>query len=125
MKEMVDNQQANGPTRKETQCPYRLMNILFSEDFAEEFASIGNTANRQTLDVGKAAYESGFWSKIEAAFMVSKPEYDMLQFLDDDIINEMTINPAKIIKHDWKKLHSIWKAVNADYKQACDRFTQS
>jgi hypothetical protein len=101
------------------------MNILFSDDFAEEFSSIGNTANRQTLDVGKAAYESGFWSKIEAAYLVSKPEYDTLQFEEDEIINETTINPAKIVKHDWKKLRSIWKAVNADYKQACDRFTQS
>jgi hypothetical protein len=75
--------------------------------------------------VGNAAYKSGFWSKLEAAYLVSKPEYDTLQFEEDKIINETTINPAKIIKHEWKKLRSIWQAVNADYKQACDRFTQS
>jgi hypothetical protein len=69
MKQMVDNQQGAGgtstTTRKEVQCPYRLMNILFSDDFAEEFANIGNSASRHTLDVGKAAYESGFWTKVE------------------------------------------------------------
>jgi hypothetical protein len=52
MKEMVNNQQANGgasSTRKEVQCPYRLLNILFSDDFAEEFANIGNTASRHAF----------------------------------------------------------------------------
>jgi hypothetical protein len=42
-------------TRKEVQCPYRLLNILFSDDFANDFANIGNSATRTTLDTGKAA----------------------------------------------------------------------
>ena len=29
------------PTRKEPQCPYRLLNILFSDTFAEGFAQLG------------------------------------------------------------------------------------
>jgi hypothetical protein len=77
------------------------------------------------LDVGKAAYEQGFWDKIQKEFLVSKPEYDILQFQDDDTFFNESFNPGKIVTHDWRKLRYIWKAVNADYKQAFDRFTQS
>ena len=54
------------------------------------------------------------------------PDYDILHFLEDDVFAfETTINPSKIVPHDWKKLRTLWKAVNADYKVALDRFTQS
>jgi hypothetical protein len=124
-KEVIDN---NPPTstRKEAQCPYRLMNILFSDDFAEDFSKIGNSPSRHTLDIGKAAYDQGFWIRVATAYMTHKPEYDLLQFIEDDTFAfETTINPAKIVPHEWKKLRTIWKAVNADYKTAFDRFTQS
>jgi hypothetical protein len=87
------------------------MNNMFSDKFAEEFANIGNSASRHSLDVGKAAYKSDFWTKLEAAFLVSKP-YNLLQFTENDtFIYKMTaINPAKIVQHEWKKLRSIWKA---------------
>jgi hypothetical protein len=48
-------------TRKEVQCPYRLLNILFSDNFANEFATIGNSATCSTLDTGKAANDEIFW----------------------------------------------------------------
>jgi hypothetical protein len=124
-KEVFDN---NPPTstRKEIQCPYRLMNLLFSDDFAEDFSRIGNSPSRHTLDIGKAAYDQSFWSRVATAYLTHKPEYDLLQFIEDDIFAfETTINPAKIVPHEWKKLRTIWKAVIADYKTAFDRFTQS
>jgi hypothetical protein len=127
MKEVVDgNQPGTTSTRKEVQCTYRLLNLLFSNDFAEEFPQIRNSPSRHTLDVGKAAYEEGFWSKVAKAYVVRHPVYDQLHFLDDDIFAfETTINPSKIVHHDWKKLRSLWKAVNADYKVTLDRYTQS
>jgi hypothetical protein len=39
----INNNNQQG-TRKEQQCPYRLMNTLFSDAFTDEFACIGNTA---------------------------------------------------------------------------------
>jgi hypothetical protein len=64
---------------------------------------------------------------MEAAFLVSKPEYDTLQFTENEtfMYDTTAINPAKVVRHEWKLLRSIWKAVNADYKTANDRFTQS
>jgi hypothetical protein len=117
-----NNQQGS---RKESQCPYRLINILFSDDFAGEFACIGNTASRNLLDIGKAANEKLFWERIEDAFLVSKSDYNILQFRDDEVFTTETICPGKVVPHDWKKLRSMWKTVNADYKAACTRFTQS
>jgi len=41
-------------TRKESQCVYRLLNILFSDAFAEGLAQLENGAACTELDVGKA-----------------------------------------------------------------------
>jgi len=35
----------SSPTRKEPQCPFRLLNILFSDQFAEGFSQLGNVAS--------------------------------------------------------------------------------
>jgi hypothetical protein len=45
----------------------------------------------------------------------------------DEIFNSQHhINPGKIVVHDWnKKLRSIWKSINAEYKVALSRFTVS
>jgi hypothetical protein len=53
-------------------------------------------------------------------------DFDNLRFLDDDVFaGQDHIDPGKIVQHDWKKLRMIWKGVNADYKAALTRFTQS
>ena len=38
------------PNRQQTQCPYWLINILFSDEFAYDFASLGYVADRHELD---------------------------------------------------------------------------
>jgi len=55
-------------TRKTRNCPYRLLNILFSDEFAGEFASIGDAGTRADLDAGSASNNRGFWQKIECAY---------------------------------------------------------
>ena len=35
------------------------------------------------------------------------------------------INFTKIVPHDWKKLRSMWKQINSDYKAALSHFTTS
>ena len=41
------------PPRKEPHCPYRLLNILFSDRFSEGLAQLGNVSDRFELDAGK------------------------------------------------------------------------
>jgi hypothetical protein len=36
-----------------------------------------------------------------------------------------SINSGKILNHGWKKLRTIWKGVNAEYKAALTRYTMS
>jgi hypothetical protein len=74
-------------TRKETQCVFRLINVLFSDAFAGQFISIGDVANRQMLDSGKAANNEVFWEQVQKAFVTksagSLEEYDRFHFADE------------------------------------------
>ncbi len=117
---IIDN-----PQQKQVQCVFCLMNVLFSDEFATDFAHIGNIADRQVLDSGKASNDEHFWTKVQLAFIEPDDNYDKMRILDDDILaDQIHINPSGIVLHDWEKLHSIWKSVNADYKAAADQFTQ-
>ena len=110
---------------------FRLMNILFSDVFAADFATIGNIATREEMDSGKAANEMYFWEQVRDAFVTPGDisAYNELQFVGedgDDIFNSQHhINPGNIVVHDWKKLRAMWKAINAEYKAALSRFTVS
>ena len=35
------------------------------------------------------------------------------------------IDPSIVVTHDWKKLCTIWKSINSDYKGVCCKFTRS
>jgi len=51
-------------TRKESQCPYGLMNILFSVRLAEGFSELGNVADKAALDARKVANNQLFWEGV-------------------------------------------------------------
>jgi hypothetical protein len=127
-RDVVGTSAAPAP-RREIQCPFRLLNILFSDLFAERFADTGNVANRQLLDSGLAANDQHFWESVQQAFVspTANAVYDQLQFQDDPIIAQQgdDIDPSKVVNHDWKKLRSIWKLTNSEYKSAVTRFTVS
>jgi hypothetical protein len=57
-------------TRKEPQCVYRLLNILFSDAFAEGFAQLRNVAACTKLDAGKAGNNQLFWEAFRKPFQV-------------------------------------------------------
>jgi len=100
----------SSPTRKEHQCPFRLLNILFSDQFAEGFSQLGNVASRSELDMGKAANNQLFWEGVQEAFQGQDPTIDNLHFADDEVLQELHyIDFTKIVPHDWKKHCSIWK----------------
>ena len=54
--------------RKEPQCPYRLMNILFSDRFTKEFTPIANVADQVGLDTGKVPNNQLFWEGVQESF---------------------------------------------------------
>jgi hypothetical protein len=116
----------NNSPRKEIQCTYRLINILFSDLFATEFSNIGNSATRAVLDAGKCGNDELFWKKIVVAFSeILNDDYALLMFVDNEVFINEVINPGKVVDHNWKKLRTIWKTVNSEYKQALARYSQS
>lgn len=99
---------------------------LFSDEIVEDFAMLGNVANRQVLDSGKAGNQEHFWECVAAAFVTEDEAFGTLNFVEDEAMAiHGHIDPRKIVPHNWKKLKKIWKAVNADYRVALAKFTQS
>ncbi len=108
------------------QCSFHLINVLFLDNFVADFANIGNIATRQMLDTGKAANDKHFWERVRSTFITADPEYDKLRFSDDEVLeNLQPIDSSQIVAHEWQKVRSMWKVVNAVYKGAISRFTQS
>jgi len=104
------------PSRKEPQCPYRLLNILFLDMFSEGLALLGNVDDRFKLDTGKVSSNQLFWEGVQEAFTSHSELYDNLHFEDDEVLSDLHhIDFKKIVLHDWKRLHIIWKNLNAEY----------
>ncbi len=59
--------------------------MLFSDNFAGDFANLGNIASRRVVDNGTAANNEHFWEKVQAAFAQSDEKYSNMRFLDDDV----------------------------------------
>ena len=57
----VDADGKKKSNQKGIQCQYQLMNILFSDEFIEEFGCIGDVADRHNLDSGKASNNEQCW----------------------------------------------------------------
>ena len=81
------------PTRKKRQCPYRLINILFSDEFLGDFSSVGDTATRAELDSGDTGNNWGFWVRVQGAFKEPHPIYDKMQFPEDKQFTEVLKSP--------------------------------
>jgi len=64
------------PTRKEPQCPYRLLNILFSDMFLKACCKSGNVADLFDLVTSKASNNQLFWEGVQEAFTSNSELYD-------------------------------------------------
>jgi hypothetical protein len=86
--------------KKEVQRPFCLMNILFSEEFVSNFASLGDVASRITLDTGKAADDELFWVGVQRAFTEEEnyDGYNLLKFIDYPVFAvQGHIDPGRIV----------------------------
>jgi len=119
------SQEVNSRTRKEPQCSFRLLNILFTDEFSTKFAKLGDAANQYQLDTGKTGNDQYFWEEVCQAFQESNVTYDTLLFQEDDVFASLDLEMSVIINHSWQKLRSIWKSLNAEYKAALTKFTMS
>ena len=101
-------------TMKQNQCPYRLLYMIFSDEFADEFLGIGGSPSRAKLDCEDAQNICGFWIRLQASFIQPCPIYDQMQFADDPLLLIEGINPGfDIQKHDWKNQWAMWMEINS------------
>ena len=113
---------SNAPKRKTANCGVRLMNIFFSDKYAEDFGNSGNTIDRGSMDKGHVGYKTPFWTQVTKEFQTN--EHDFNQRVTDDS-RYSALDPSKKLNHDASKLNKIWKSINAAYRKALGNFTQS
>eukprot|EP00644_Phytophthora_capsici_P018798 jgi/Phyca11/132227/e_gw1.143.14.1 len=97
--------------RRTKHCVFRLINVLFSDEFFDKFVSSGNQLTRKELDEGGR----NFWESVAAAFNTANETYDRL-VSDDSLFDG--ISPDQITVHSAAKLKSMWKDVHAAFSQA-------
>jgi hypothetical protein len=86
------------------------MNNLFSDEFATDFASLGNVADWNLLDSGRAGNDKIFWSRVQNSFVQPDPDFDDLRFQNNDVFAAQDhIDIGKFVLHDWKKLQKFGK----------------
>ena len=95
-----DESTSKPKTTCKAQCAFRLCNILFSDEFAEEFMHLGDRMTRDQLDRGKAHGED-FWVKVEQAFADETfEEASILKFQDNEHFQDLQVDMSVIIPHN-------------------------
>ncbi|KAE9349132.1 hypothetical protein PF008_g7040 [Phytophthora fragariae] len=97
--------------RRSRHCLYRLLNVLFSEDFFERFVSSGDMLTRRELDEGGRR----FWEAVAEAFNTFNEDFDRL-VCDDSLFDG--IDPSQITTHTGAKLRDMWKECSSRFSAA-------
>jgi len=106
--------------------PYRLMNILFSDRFTQEFVQLENVADWVGLDTGKARNNQLFCEGVQESFEGQNEAHDDMLFVEDEALCDFHhINFSNIVPHIWKILRVMWKILNAEYKAALSHLSWS
>ena len=113
--------QAVQKQRKTQHCPFRLLNVLFSDRFVERFANLGNAASRNDLD-NRNGPLINFWDELAEDFALDKDEYGSLKFGD---CMYSGVNPSLMVPHSGLKLKNMWADIHGKYKTANSNCRQS
>ena len=108
---------------------FRLLNVVFSEDFFKRVLKMNDKKQKDGLDAGKAGNTQRLWSSISDEYNDSLNDevYGVFAFVEDEQIAEFaeTIDIRNYVKLDWMKATTWFKAIVTDYKLATTWFTKS
>ncbi|KAH7460885.1 uncharacterized protein KRP23_14591 [Phytophthora ramorum] len=91
----------NAVSKRTKHCPYRLINFLFSDEFATRYSQTGDTASRAALDSKQTNAKSNFWQEVREG-----------------------IDPSVTKPHPPEKLFAMAKELTQKYFAAEQRFTK-
>ncbi|ETI47812.1 hypothetical protein F443_08086 [Phytophthora nicotianae P1569] len=119
----VDEENLLDPSqRKKKHCPIRLLNVLFSDQFAGRLGASDDAATREQLDAGEVNAKTKFWQDVGDEFWNNTSDFNNI--CDDAASNPRfaTIDPSVIVQHDSAKLFELWKMINRSYVKANSKF---
>ncbi|ETP16251.1 hypothetical protein F441_09140 [Phytophthora nicotianae CJ01A1] len=111
--------------RKTKHCMIRLLNILFSDHFAEKLASSDDTATRDQIDAGEVNKKTAFWKEVGVVYRTNTTDFNELFAEAANDPRYEGINPSVIVEHNTAKIYDMWKSVNGKFVKALARFNVS
>lgn len=109
--------------KKEIQCPFRLVNILFSDAFVGRLTRIGDKVTRLGNNSGKLTEEVLFWRDVQIAFVdESANEIVSKLHFRHPALDKKDVDPSKVVRHDWKSLRRMFKGMKDAYKRSLTYF---
>lgn len=106
-------------TRRSFSCIFRLLHILFDNEFSEDFSNIVNKADRLVLDAKQKPGDK-FWESVKTAFVKDTDNFCNL-IDEDDYFTKF--DPPKIIYHSPPKLKMMWTGCNKSYIKFHSNYT--
>jgi hypothetical protein len=108
---------------------FRLLNVLFSEDYISEVVIMNHTKHKDELDKRKSGRNERLWSSISEAYNDTEndDEFGEFAFIDDEQIGEFVsmFDLSKYMQLDWVKATHWFKEMVSDYDAAMILFTKS
>ncbi|GMF41448.1 unnamed protein product [Phytophthora fragariaefolia] len=106
--------------RKIKHCCIRLLNSIFSDNFASRIASSDDTATRAEIDAGEVNYRTRLWKEITDPFHNNKTDFNGLFIVDNSRFHG--IDASYTVRHDAARLYEMWKRVISKYGKANAKF---
>lgn len=109
------NKKPKQPSKK-PQCNLRLMNLIFDDEFAHKFTTIGGVASRDDLDINELP-EDVFWKELQKRFVDASPNEKINKIIHPHFCFEgRTTDMTEIVNHQPKKLREMYKELTKYYK---------
>ena len=106
-----DNEPTQNVHGKTRHCPFRLLNVIFSDKISDNFGRLGDVSTAGQLAESDTKNEV-FWTRVNEAFLDPGNSCGVLHFTNNEVLQgDVDVDPSKIQQHDWEKLSKIHQDV--------------
>ncbi|GLE05645.1 hypothetical protein PINS_up014683 [Pythium insidiosum] len=109
--------------RRDMDSSFRLMNVIFLDEFADRLVELGNPATRPQLDTKAIGASSSYWTGVVSAYSdEDNEEPNALKCVDAAFAS---VDPAHFKRLECEKLWSTWRELGCEYRRVHTNFTKS